>query len=660
MSLAPARIVEVDLTHGTVRRRKIPAATYRLVPGGSALAAFLLLQEMPAGVDPLGPDNLLVLAVSPLASLPISGQSRITAAARSPLTGTIGDSQAGGFFPAHFAATGTDALVVRGRSPHPVYLLIDDDEVEIRPAEHLWGRVTAEAERLIREELGDQRLGVALIGPAGENLVRFAAIINHASRANGRTGMGAVMGSKRLKAVAAKGSRWRRPADPAGFRRLAAARERLAQNAAVEELGKYGTAGIVAAQQASGGLPTRNYRSGVFDGYRAISGETMYETILAGRDTCHSCAVRCKRVVEVPAGRDARFGGVDPCYGGPEYETVAAFGAYCGVADLAAVAKASELCNKHGMDTISCGATIAWAMECFERGILTPQATGGLELRFGNAEAMVRCVELIAGRQGIGELLAEGSRLAARRLGPAAEVLAMHVKGSELPAHMPQVKRSLGLIYAVNPFGADHQSSEHDPVMTLPDDHFMRRRMGQLGLGRAMEPETLDLEKVRFAYYTQCMYSALDALGLCQFVWGPAWQLYDASEVVELLRTGVGWDTSLWEVMKVGERRLNLLRAFNAREGFRRAEDRLPDRLFQPLPDGRSRGVAVDRAEFEAALEAYYRMAGWDPVTGNPTRGKLEELGLGWVADLLARSGALPGEPGGGWYSRGGADRDRA
>lgn len=626
MSIGPATILDVNLTTGEIERQTLPEEEFRLYPGGSALAMYLLLKHLPPGVDPLGPDNILVLAVSPLASLPISGQSRITAAAKSPLTGAAGDSQAGGFFPAAFGATGIHAVMFRGRSPKPVYLVLNDGEAELRDASHLWGKVTADAEAAIKAELGEGQWHVAQCGPAGENQVRFAAIINMSNRANGRTGMGAVMGAKRLKAVAVQGKRYKRPADPALWKTLMNGKERLVQTGN-DEFGKYGTAGITLSQNLAGGLPTRNYQSGFFAPAEKIDGKTMVDTILVERDTCHACIVRCKRVVEVP-------GRVERVYGGPEYETIATFGSYCGVDDLEAIAECNQLCNMYGMDTISCGATVAFAMECFERGILTAKDTGGLELRFGNAEAMVKVTEQIARREGIGDLLAEGSRRAAQRLGPAAEALAIHVKGNEIPAHMPQVKRSLALIYAVNPFGADHQSSEHDPMMSVKPDHWIARRLAQLGLTKRLSSKDLSADKVRFAYYTQVCYSVLDTLGLCQFVWGPSWQLYDANDIVTLCRAGLGWDTSLWELMKIGERRLNLLRAFNTREGLGRKDDRLPERLFAPLPEGRSQGVAVDRGELERALDVYYQMAGWDPE-GRPTRWKLAELGLDWVADQL-------------------------
>jgi aldehyde:ferredoxin oxidoreductase len=393
-----------------------------------------------------------------------------------------------------------------------------------------------------------------------------------------------------------------------------------------------GTPGIVRAQQSRGGLPTYNYDSGAFGSYEGITGQTMRETILKENDTCYACAIRCKRVVEAI---DSPFR-LDPVYGGPEYETIATFGSYCGVDDIRAVAAANQICNQYGMDTISCGATIAWAMNAFEEEVITIDDTGGLELRYGNAEAMVRLTEMIARREGFGDLLAEGSARVAARFGPEAEALTVTVKKQELPAHMPQVKPTLGLIYAVNPFGADHMSSEHDGSYTEPNE-----RLAELGLIDPQPLLELNAEKVRYALYTEWTYSALDTLNLCQFVFGPDWQLFGLSQMVELVRGVTGWNTNLWELQKLGERRLNMLRAFNAREGIGRDQDRLPKKLAKRLVGGKSDGLSVDMDRLERAKDTYYAMAGWDVEKGTPTRVKLEELALGWVADQLEDDGVL-------------------
>ncbi|MGD2254106.1 MAG: aldehyde ferredoxin oxidoreductase family protein, partial [Anaerolineales bacterium] len=526
------RILHVDLSQGSLEIERPDEAFYRLYMGGSALAMHYVLRHTPPGADALGPDNTLVLALGVTTGAPIPGNSRMTAVAKSPLTGAIGDAQSGGFFPAEMKFSGFDAMVIRGRSDLPVYLWLHDGQAELRPAEHLWGLMTREAEAKIREELGDRKIEVAQCGPAGEKLVRYAAIINMSNRANGRTGMGAVMGSKNLKAVAVRGKQKPSLADRKAVLALARWGAENFEDSDLYGTGLLGTAEIVAPQDKAGGLPTRNWASGTFEHAQALDGKTLAKTILKRRDTCYACNVRCKRVVEVTEGPFK----VDPYYGGPEYETLATLGSYCGVGDLAAVSYANQLCNMYGIDTISCGATIAWAMDCLEQGILTSKQTDGLELRFGSAEAMVKMVEKIGKREGFGDLLAEGSARAAAEIGGGAENLVVAVKGSELPAHMPQVKRSLALIYAVNPFGADHQSHEHDPsYRSYPE------RMAEIGLTNPQPNKVLNEEKVRYALTTQHLYSCLDSVNMCQFVFGPAWQLYSTGQLAEAVRAVTGW-----------------------------------------------------------------------------------------------------------------------
>jgi aldehyde:ferredoxin oxidoreductase len=599
---------------------------YQTYFGGSAMGLYYLLKNTPAGADPLGPENTLVLAVSPLTGTPISGQSRMTAVAKSPLTDAVGDAQCGGFFPAEFKFSGYDAIVIYGRAEKPVYLWINNGEAELRPAGHLWGKTTGEVDDLLKRELGDDKIQVLQTGLAGENGVRFSAIINMANRANGRTGMGAVLGSKNLKAIAVRGKQRPKVADSKGLNQLARWGAKEFPDSDVYGLGLLGTAEIVASQNKVGGLPTRNWFSGTFEAWKPIDGKTMEKTILKERDTCYACTVRCKRVVEITEGPYI----VDPRYGGPEYETLSTFGSYCGIDNLEAIAYANQLCNMYGMDTISCGATIAWAMDCFEQGLLTTGDTGGIELRFGDAEAMVQMVEAIAKREGFGALLAEGSARAAERIGRGTQDLVVAVKKQEMPAHMPQVKRSLGLIYAVNPFGADHQSHEHDPGYgDYPE------RMAEIGLTNPQPDDVLNEEKVRYALITEYLYCALDTVNMCQFVFGPAWQLYSAGHLVEAMRHVMGLDYSIDDVLRLGERRLNLLRAFNARESIGREADKLPKKMFQALTGGASDGVALTEKEVEDAKDIYYRMAGWEVSSGRPTRKKLEQLELGWVADML-------------------------
>ncbi len=635
------KILHVNLTSGQLRVEEPDEAFYRKYMGGSAMAMHYILKEMPLGVDPLGPDNVLVLALSVLTGSAVSGQSRMTAAAKSPLTGAIGDSQGGGFFPAELKFAGFDAIVIKGKAERPVYLWINEGNYELRDAAHLWGKITGEAEASIKKELSDEKVEALQIGPAGEKGVRFAGIFSMSNRANGRTGMGAVMGSKNLKAVAVRGKKRPSVADKAGLTKLAKWGADNLEDSDISGLAKYGTAETTGANQTSGTLPTYNYNSGVFDRWEAIDGTTMYDTILRGaaegkqnregRDTCYACTVRCKRVVEINEGKYK----VDPHYGGPEYETTSTFGNYCAIDDLPAISKANELCNKYGMDTISCGATISWAFEAFNEGKLTLEDTDGLDLSWGNAESMVKLVEKIANRDGFGDVLAEGSERAAKKIGRGTKEYLITFKGQEAPAHMPRVKRSLAIIYATNPYGADHQAHEHDPAFE-DDFEYYTDRMAALGFSEGQAPQSLSDEKIRFAATSQYMYSAMDSLNLCQFVYGPAWQLYGPDDMVELVRAVTGWgDVSFAELQKVGERRLNMMRAFNAREGIDRKNDVLPEKLFKPLKGGASDGWKLDRDEIESALDKYFEFCNWDMKTGVPSRAKLEELDLGWVADYL-------------------------
>ena len=629
------KILHVDLNSGILRTEEPGDEFYRLYMGGSAMGMHYVLKNTPPGTDPLGPENVLALFTGVLTGTPISGQSRLTSVARSPLTNAIGDAQSGGFFPAELKFAGFDGIVILGKSPKPVYLWIHHGEAELRDASHLWGKVTGEAESLIKEELEDKRIEVLQIGPAGENGVRYAALINMSNRANGRTGMGAVMGSKNLKAVAVRGKQKPGIADAETFRKLQKWGPKNLQDSDAAGLAKYGTPDVTAPQHKSGGLPTFNFNSGVFEDYEKIDGITLYDHHLRGhekddqdrfgRDTCFSCTYRCKRVAEVKEGPYKS----DHIYGGPEYETIATFGSYCGVSSMEAIIRANALCNMYGMDTISCGATIAWAMECWKEGKLTAEDTGGLELNYGDAEMMVKLTEMIAKRVGFGDLLAEGSKKAAERIGRGTEDFLITSKGQEAPAHMPQVKRSLSVIYAANPFGADHMSSEHDAsYKDYPE------RMSFIGLNNPQPKRSLNEEMMRFAMVTQHVYSAMDSVNVCQFVYGPAWQLYGTDQLVELIGAVTGWDVSVDELLEVGERRVNMMRLFNAREGIGRESDTLPKKMFnRPLRGGRSDGFHIDSTEWEKALEDYYRLNQWNVETGYPKKEKLENLKLNWVVN---------------------------
>lgn len=623
-------ILHVDLTTGALTTEHPPESFYRKYLGGSAMGLHYILNKMKPGADPLGPDNVFTVMLSITTGAPISGQSRATVNAKSPLVDGIGDSQMGGFFPAEMKFAGFDGIVVTGQSAKPVYVWLNEGQAELRDAQHLWGKTTSEVDELLKKELGDDKIEIAQCGPAGEKRSRLAAVINMANRAAGRTGLGAVMGSKNLKAIVVRGKSKRLPvADAKAINTLArAGAADLDNNGDVKGLQMHGTASVLSFQHATGTLPTRNYNEGQFEDFEPISGEVMTETILKERDTCYACTVNCKRVVETEYNGKA----VAKTHGGPEYETLATFGSYCGVKDLNAVAYANKLCNEYGLDTIGAGATVAWAMECFENGLFT-EAEVGFPLRFGDAEAMVRATEMLAKREGFGNLLAEGSRKAADRLEKGHDYL-ITVKGAEAPAHMPQAKRSLGLIYAVNPFGADHQSSEHDPMVEDGAADLYMGRLKMLGFDKTQAPRSLGEDKVRFALKTQQFYSFTDSADLCQFVWGPAWTLYGPQEAVDFVRAVTGWnDFSLDEVMAVGERRLNMLRVFNAREGITREADKLPKKFYKALAGtGPTASVALTEAEMSTAQDTYYELSGWDKATGNPTPETLQRLDLAWAA----------------------------
>ncbi|GAB4556605.1 MAG: aldehyde ferredoxin oxidoreductase family protein [Anaerolineales bacterium] len=638
------KILHVDLTTGTLTVETPPESFYRTYMGGSAMGLYYILKEMPAGIDPLAPENVLTIFTGVTTGASVSGQSRVNLNAKSPISGAIGDSQGGGFFPAEMKFAGFDGIVVKGKSPKPVYLWIKDGVAVLKDASHLSGKVTGEAESALKQELGDEKIEVLQHGPAAEKGVLFSSAVSMSNRNNGRTGMGLVMASKNLRAVVVRGTQKPTVADQkalAAINRLGP--KWMPENPDMDGLGKYGTASVVMPQHSMGTLPTRNYNEGAFEFAEEISGETLYDKYLRGasegkqdklgRDTCYACVVRCKRVVEL----EGKYP-VDEKYGGPEYETIGTFGSYCGVKDLAAISRANQIANMYGVDSIACGATIAWAMECYEKGILTNDDTGGIELKFGDADAMLETLEqIVTGSTDFGRLLGQGSERAAKVIGKGAEECLITVKGAEAPAHMPQAKRSLALIYAVNPFGADHQSSEHDWMYEtgIASDLYLSR-LALLGLTEPQEPLSLGAEKVKFAYLTEAFYSMMDSVELCQFVWGPAWTLYGPKETAEMVSAVTGWDVTVDELVKVGERRLNLMRVFNAREGFDRKQDKLPKKFFKALQgEGPTAGIALTHEEIEFALDEYYKLAGWTK-DGKPTREQLQKLDLAWVGELLA------------------------
>ncbi len=616
------KALRVNLTTGTFRVEPLDEVFLRRYMGGWGFVAYYLLKELRPGIDPLGPENLLIYATGPVTGQPIAGGGRHVIGAKSPLTGGFGASEAGGFFGAELKRAGWDILLFEGASPEPVYLYIHDDRVELRPASHLWGLETAEVEDRIRAELGDQRLRISQCGPAGERLVRLANVMHDATRAAGRTGLGAVMGAKRLKAVAVRGTQRPPTADPERLAEMARWFRDHYQETSTAIFSTLGTMRMVRINQEAGGLPTRNFQEGTFEHFEEISAERQLETITVDRDTCFGCPVRCKWVVEVndPARPVHRR------YGGPEYETTGALGSLCGIGDLQAVAYGNQLCNAYGLDTIGTGVTIAFAMECFERGLLTTRDTGGLDLHFGNAEAMLTLIRQIAHREGLGNLLAEGSRRAAQAIGPEALQYAVQVKGQEVAMHDPRVKYGHGLGIGVSPTGADHMHNVHDSGYTTEGGIAMLKPFGVL---EPLPFDDLSPAKVRMVRYALMWRLTHNITGICFFLaWTP-------QQTAEMIQAATGWNTSVMELWLAGERAYTMARAFNAREGFTPEDDLIHPRFTEPLPKGKVAGKTFTMEAYKAALRCFYGLMGWNPETGAPTRERLLDLDIPWVADLL-------------------------
>lgn len=617
------RILRVDLSSGKSVIEEPAENFYRQYFGGEGFVSYFLLKEVPPEVDALGPENKLIFAAGPLTGVPVGGCGRHCVGAKSPLTGGFGESEAGGYWGTELKLAGFDAIIVEGKADKPVYIFIKDGQVEIKNAQHLWGMKTLECQNAICEELGDENVKVALIGPAGENLVSFACILNDLDAAAGRTGLGAVMGSKNLKAIACRGHQRLSLANPEA---VSAIGRWIRDNTPVANKGMrdFGTARVVKILNDAGGLPTRNFQLGSIDGVDDITGQAMTNTILVNRRSCFACPVQCKREVKV----DEPYT-VDPRYGGPEYETIAALGSNCGITDLKAIAKGHEVTNAYGIDSISCGMAISFAMECFENGLLTLKDTGGIDLRFGNATAMLQMIELIARREGLGALLAQGVARAAKEIGHGAEEFALHIKGQELPMHEPRWKQGLGVGYVVSPTGADHCHNIHDPAYTSLTP--LLEDLKALGVLEPLAVDDLSPAKIRILTYHSNWMHFLNSAVCCFFV-----MVYGSvgfQRVSDLVSAVTGWNTSVFELIKVGERVTNLGRIYNLSNGFTAQDDVMPKRFFTPQASGPLQGVALDREAFHKATEAYYEMMGWPG--GKPSPTKLGELGIDWAVPLI-------------------------
>lgn len=611
------KLLNVDLTRRKVLVEDLDEAVARQYIGGSGLAARLIYDRVNPAVDPFAPENLLVFVTGPLTGTLSPSSGRYAACAKSPLTGTWGESHSAGFWGPELKFAGFDGVLITGRSADPVYLWVQDGIAELRPASHLWGKDTYETEKALKKELDDDRVKVASIGPAGEKLVRFACIINDMGRAAGRCGIGAVAGSKRLKAVAVRGTKMNsiEAADEAllkGF--LKKIYVTIRSHPTVQIYASFGTDGIMEMMHEYGDVPIRYFTVGAWpEGILRLSGEAMSRTILRRTYACFRCPIACGRIVEVKEGPYATSEGM-----GPEYETVASLGALCLNDNLESVAKANELCNRLGIDTISTGNAVAFAMECSERGLIHGEELEGMKLEWGSPEAILEMVSRIGERRGLGRLLGEGVRRASESIGRGAEAIAMEVKGLEAPMHDPRAFKGLGLQYATSHRGACHLRGE---VFLIEQGE----RIPDLGIHERVHRFPTE-GKAPIVATMQNWHDVLDTLILCKFTYLPP------ASVSALLSIVTGWRIHLPELLEVGDRTYNLKRAFSLRCGLDGGQDRLPKRwLEQPLSEGGSKGEVV---KLDEMLPEYYRVRGWDEK-GIPTKDRLERLGLGGEASDL-------------------------
>ena len=622
-------ILHIDLSSKKLWIENPPEAFYRTYWGGRALAFYYMLHQMKTHTDPLSPDNLLIFAPGVLTGTPAPAIPRYTVCAKSPLTGAEGEAEAGGWWGPELKKTGFDAIVIKGSSSTPVYLYIKDGKAEIKDATHLWGKDTGETQKIIKDELVDDKVRIAQIGPAGENLVRFANIVNELKHFNGRNGLGAVMGSKKLKAIAVRGTK---PIELYDKERVSQVTKditkRIMGNPLSKDLRNLGTPATVRPFYEGGCLPSYNWTTGYFQEGENLTAETLNKTILKGTKGCYACPIRCKRVVEV----DEPGLKVDPAYGGPEYETIASLGSLCGISDLKYIAKANELCNKYTMDTISTGMVIAFAVQCYEEGILTKEDTDGIELTFGNKEVVLKIIEKIAHREGLGDLLSQGSYLAAQKIGKGAEKFIHQVKGQEIPMHDPRLKTGVGLQYALSDYGADHMKAAHDPFFKDQDSVGVKEMKG-LGILEPVSPTDIGEKKVALFKLLDIYWTVFDILGVCDFGYVPR-SVGTMEELLEIIRATTGWEATWFELMQAGERSINMARIFNYREGFTSQDDTLPEVFFRDFKGGPLDGQgAINKKDFEKAIKLRYELMGWNPDTGIPTTAKLIELGLDWLID---------------------------
>lgn len=596
------KVMLIELDEQSIRWEPLDETVLRRFLGGTGLGAYLLYTYSPPGVDPLSPENPLIFVTSPLVGSRLTTSSKFAVVTKSPLTGFIGDSLSSSFLATELKKTGFDAIVVTGRSPSPTMLAITDDSVEFLDASHLLGMSTSKTEEAVKAQLGGM-YRVASIGLAGENLVRFASIANDGGRQAGRTGPGAVMGSKNLKAIAVRGRQTVSFADPDALGAIRADLSRRSLGDATEKYRTLGTLANVSVFNRLGTLPTRNFQQSTFEGAEAVSGETFQTSHHVRNAHCANCTIGCEHIVRTTDG------GADAT-GRMEYESSFALGPLVGVADANAVIRASRLCDDMGMDTISAGGSVAWAMECFENGLLTAEDADGIDLRFGDGRAVLAALQMTAQRTSLGSLLAEGSRRAAETIGNGSQNWAMHVKGLEMPGYEPRSLKTMALALAVSTRGACHNRS------SAYEADFSNR----------VDRLTIDDERGRITMEGEDYSAVLDSLIWCKFLRKAFDDFYgESASIYERL---TGWATTPEDLVHAGERINNIKKLFNIREGWTRSDDTLPARVFvETLPNGAAKGVGLTRSDVDMMIDGYYRARGWT-VDGLIPEEKIDALGL--------------------------------
>jgi len=611
-------ILRVNLEKGTILKEAIPEDLAKKFLGGRGLASKYLFDENKPGIDSLGPENKLIFFAGLVTGTASPSASRYSVVTKSPLTNIWAQSSSGGRWGVDLKQSGYDGIIFEGISEKPVYLVIDDEVFQLKDATDLWGKNVSETTELLKQKLG-ATFNIASIGIAGENQVRYAAIMNDLHRAAGRCGVGAVMGSKRVKAIAVRGSQKIQIADKKAFKNVADKQfELLGESILSAGLEAYGTNLVLDMVNVCGGLPTRNWQTGVCSFVEKINGEALSEKVLVRPVGCFACPIKCGRDSEIREGPYTGKKGE-----GPEYESVGTFGAMCDIDDLEAITMAHYLCNDYGLDTISTGSTISFIMECFERGMITKESAEGMEIYFGDSKNMIELIHKIAGREGIGDLLAEGTRRIAQRLGQGSERFAMNVKGLELPAYDSRGAKITGLAFATANRGGDHITAYvqgptylASPFLVVEDSEIK-------------DPLKEDPKEAKVVKEMEDALTVFDAAGSCKFMG----MSLDAKEWSDIIKTLTGWQFTVEEFRKTGERIYNLERAYNVREGLTRADDTLPKRLLEdPLPEGPAAGQVN---KLEIFLDPYYEFRGWDKKTGKPTQEKLKELGLDEVVNEL-------------------------